>query len=73
MQIVVTPQVLNLKNACVQFMFAYQQRNVERMLSFCEPGGEIHFIPLGEHGKGTIGELGRTLWLRPRSSPSHSS
>lgn len=53
---------LSLKNACVQFMFAYQQRNVEKMLSFCNPDGDIHFLPLGENGKGKIGELGKALW-----------
>lgn len=34
-------QELSLKNACVSFMFAYQQRNVDKMLSFCDPGGEV--------------------------------
>ena len=53
---------LSLKNACVQFMFAYQQRNVDKMLSFCNPEGEIHFLPLGENGKGKIGELGKAIW-----------
>ena len=53
---------LSLKNACVQFMFAYQQRNVDKMLSFCNPEGEIHFLPLGENGKGKIGDLGKALW-----------
>ena len=53
---------LSLKNACVQFMFAYQQRNVDKMLSFCNPDGDIHFLPLGENGKGKIGELGKALW-----------
>ena len=55
-------QELSLKNACVQFMFAYQQRNVEKMLSFCVPDGEIQFLPLGENGKGKIGELGKAIW-----------
>ena len=55
-------QQLSLKNACVEFMFAYQQRNVEKMLSFCNEDGEVWFTPLGEGGKGKIGELGRGLW-----------
>jgi len=53
---------LSLKNACVEFMFAYQQRNVDKMLSFCNPEGDIHFLPLGEDGKGKIYELGKNLW-----------
>jgi predicted ester cyclase len=55
-------QELSLKNACVNFMFAYQQRNVDRMLSYCDPTGEVFFKPLGDAGKGQIGELGRAIW-----------
>ena len=55
-------QELSLKNACVSFMFAYQQRNVEKMLSFCNPEGKVFFKPLGDAGKGKIGELGRDIW-----------
>lgn len=53
---------LSMKNSCVQFMFAYQQRNVDRMLSFCDTEGSVHFLPLGEGGKGKIGELGKAIW-----------
>jgi hypothetical protein len=53
---------LSLKNKCVQFMFAYQQKDVDKMLSFCDPNGTVEFIPLGEQGKGTIGTLGRAIW-----------
>jgi hypothetical protein len=53
---------LSLKNACVSFMFAYQQRAVDKMLSFCNTEGEIFFKPLGESGKGKIGELGKGIW-----------
>lgn len=55
-------QQLSLKNASVNFMFAYQQRNVNKMLSYCNHDGEIWFMPLGEAGKGKIGELGKALW-----------
>lgn len=55
-------QQLSLKNACVEFMFSYQQRNVTQMLSFCDPQGEVWFMPLGEAGRGKIGELGKALW-----------
>ena len=53
---------LSLKNACVEFMFAYQQRNVDKMLSFCDPDGEVHFEPLGDAGDGKIYELGKGIW-----------
>ena len=55
-------QELSLKNACVEFMFAYQQKNVEKMLSFCNPEGIVEFLPMGEGGKGKIGELGKAIW-----------
>jgi hypothetical protein len=58
----ITRQALSIKNACVEFMFAYQQRNVEKMLSFCDPEGEVRFEPLGESGRGKIGELGKAIW-----------
>jgi len=55
-------QVLSLKNACVEFMFAYQQKNIEKMMSLCNPDGNVHFTPLGESGNGKIHELGKGLW-----------
>jgi hypothetical protein len=53
---------LSLKNTSVQFMFAYQQKNLEKMLSFCDFNGTVEFLPLGDAGKGQIGELGRAIW-----------
>ncbi|MDQ6812319.1 MAG: ester cyclase [Bacteroidota bacterium] len=54
--------MIEMKNACVQFMFAYQKKDVALMLSFCDPFGEVYFKPLGENGRGKIGELGKNLW-----------
>jgi hypothetical protein len=53
---------LSLKNTCVQFMFSYQQRNIEKMLSLCNPNGNIQFVSLGDAGNGKIGELGKAIW-----------
>ena len=53
---------LSLKNVCVEFMFAYQQRNVTKMLSFCAPDGDIEFKPMGDADIGKIHELGKGLW-----------
>lgn len=53
---------LTMKNVCVEFMFAYEQKNLEKMLSYCNPKGYVEFIPLGEAGKGKIGELGKAIW-----------
>lgn len=55
-------QTLSIKNACVEFMFAYQQKSIDKMMSLCEPDGTVHFTPLGDSGKGKIGELGRAIW-----------
>lgn len=55
-------RALSLKNACVEFMFAYQQKDVGKMLSLCDPGGTIDFKPLGDAGKGRIYELGKNIW-----------
>lgn len=55
-------RMIELKNNCVQFMFAYQKKDVELMMSFCDPEGEVYFKPLGEGGLGRIGELGKNLW-----------
>lgn len=53
---------LSLKNACISFMFAYQQKDLEKMMSFCNPEGIVKFVPLGEQGTGKIGELGKAIW-----------
>ncbi len=55
-------QQISLKNKCVEFMFAYQQKNLEKMLSFCDTEGAVEFLPLGDTGKGKIGELGKAIW-----------
>lgn len=63
MSIVIGEQyALSLKNACVEFMFAYQQKNVDKMLGLCHPEGTIDFKPLGNAGKGKIYELGKGIW-----------
>ena len=62
METLVQQKQLSLKNKCVEFMFAYQQKNLEKMLSVCEPDGIVEFLPLGEAGKGKIGELGKAIW-----------
>ena len=62
METLVQQQQLSVKNKCVEFMFAYQQKNLEKMLSFCDLDGTVEFLPLGEGGKGKIGELGKAIW-----------
>ena len=57
-----TKHDISIKNACIEFLFAYQQKDLQKMLSFCNYDGVVEFIPLGESGKGQIGELGRAVW-----------
>jgi predicted ester cyclase len=53
---------ISIKNKAVEFMFAYQQKSVEKMLNLCNLDGTVNFVPMGEDGKGKIGELGRNIW-----------
>lgn len=53
---------LSLRNSCLGFLMAYEQRNVSKMLTYCQPQGTVHFTPLGDAGKGLIHELGKGLW-----------
>jgi hypothetical protein len=54
---------LTRKGTCIEFFSAYQEMDIERMMGLCNPQGEVWFKPLGEAGRGTLGELGRNLWL----------
>lgn len=60
--LVSTEKELSLRSKCVEFLFAYQQKNVERMLNCCSPDGDIDFTPLGDQGKGKIHVLGKAMW-----------
>lgn len=50
------------KNICVEFMSAYQDQQVDQMISLCGPESTVWFKPLGDQGKGKIHEFGRSLW-----------
>lgn len=54
--------VLSKKGSCIEFFSAYQDMELDRMIGLCNPEGDVHFVPLGEAGKGKIGEFGRNLW-----------
>jgi len=53
---------ISVKNTCVQFLLAYQQQDLGKMLQCCDAQGTVEFKPLGENGKGKIHELGKALW-----------
>jgi predicted ester cyclase len=50
------------KNICVDFMKAYQEQEVGRMIALCDPESTVWFKPLGESGRGKIHNLGKSLW-----------
>lgn len=53
---------LSKKGTCIEFFSAYQDHDIDRMLQLCDPEGTVFFEPLGEAGKGKIGEFGQNLW-----------
>lgn len=61
-QLIQQSRMIEMKNACVHFMFAYQKKDVPLMMSFCDPDGVVFFTSLGEQGKGKIHELGKNIW-----------
>lgn len=54
--------VLAKKGTCIEFFSAYQDMDVERMLSLCEPDSTISFVPLGADYTGKLYEVGKAVW-----------
>lgn len=54
---------LTRKGTCIEFFSAYQEMDIERMIGLCNPQGQVWFEPLGDAGRGSIGDLGRNLWM----------
>lgn len=57
-----TIDALSKKGTCIEFFSAYQDFDIDRMLSLCNPLGEVFFEPLGDAGKGKIFETGKGIW-----------
>ena len=53
---------LSRKGTCIEFFSAYQDLDIDRMLSLCAEDGIVEFTPLGDAYKGKIHELGKQLW-----------
>ncbi len=62
METIAKNPTLDLKGSAINFMFAYAEQDMEKMMSLCDTEGEVWFKPLGEDGRGKIGELGKGLW-----------
>jgi hypothetical protein len=54
--------VLSKKGTCIELFSAYQDMDLDRMLSLCDVNGTIAFEPLGDAYKGKIHEVGKGLW-----------
>jgi hypothetical protein len=55
--------VLEMKGICIEFFSAYQEKDIDRMLSLCTADGLVYFEPLEELGTGLIGEVGKHIWV----------
>lgn len=51
------------KGTCIAFFSAYQDLEVDRMMSYFTPDATVDFQPLGEGGKGKVSELGKGIWM----------
>ena len=57
-----TIDALGKKGTCIEFFSAYQDFDLDRMLSLCNRTGEVFFEPLCDAGKGKIYETRKGLW-----------
>ena len=53
---------LSHKGACLAFFSAYDNLDIARMIGLAMPNAEVHFLPLGEDGKGLFWSFGKTVW-----------
>ncbi|CCH51549.1 hypothetical protein BN8_00478 [Fibrisoma limi BUZ 3] len=50
------------KGACLAFFSAYQDMDTARMIQLAAPDATVHFMPMGEDGKGSFWEFGQGVW-----------
>lgn len=55
-------EILVIKGICIEFFSAYQDMELDRMLTLCHPEGKISFVPLGSDFTGKIYEVGKGVW-----------
>jgi hypothetical protein len=55
--------VLAKKGTCIEFFSAYQDMDVDRMISLCDPTGTVTFVPLGADYTGKLNDVGKGVWL----------
>lgn len=50
------------KGACLAFFTAYDDLDTARMIGLAAPDATVHFLPLGDAGKGSFWEFGKGVW-----------
>lgn len=50
------------KGTCIEFFSAYQDFDLDRMLSLFSPNATVAFEPLGAAGAGKVSEVGKAIW-----------
>ncbi|WP_266366175.1 ester cyclase [Tellurirhabdus rosea] len=53
---------LSQKGTCLAFFTAYDDLDTARMIGLAAPDATVHFLPLGEAGKGSFWEFGKAVW-----------
>lgn len=53
---------LTRKGACLAFFTAYDDLDTARMIGLAAPNATVHFLPLGQDGKGSFWEFGKVVW-----------
>ena len=56
------PLFISWKNRTVDFMTAYQEQDVDKMLVNCAKNCSVKFVPLGKDGQGNVHEVGKFIW-----------
>jgi steroid delta-isomerase-like uncharacterized protein len=44
------------------FFNAYNEHDVNKMVSMCSEEGELCYVPMGEKGRGKLREVGKMIW-----------
>lgn len=55
-------ETLAKKGTCIEFFSAYQDFDLERMLSLFSTEATVAFEPLGSAGAGRVSEVGKGIW-----------
>ncbi len=57
-----TVSELSRNGACLAFFTAYDDLDTARMIGLAAPNATVHFLPLGNDGRGSFWEFGKAVW-----------